>query len=165
MFSSLLMANHRKIHSYILSLVPNFSDAEEILQETVCIMWRKFDQFELGSNFDSWGVKIAYYNILSYRKKHRREACFSDAIFREIADVSQEKYRTADRRLEAMRACIKKLDAEDQGLLKARYEWNNSVESIALRMNRSSKFVYKRLSQIIRGLYGSILRTMQDDDV
>ncbi len=45
-FLSLLMANQRRINSYILSVVPNFSDADDIMQETISVMWRKFDRFE-----------------------------------------------------------------------------------------------------------------------
>ena len=159
----MLRENQHKIHAYILSLVPNFVDAEEILQETIFIMWKKFDQFQLGTNFDSWGVKIAYYNILNYRKWKRKEICFSDTVFGKFTDIAEKKCARIDNRIPAMRLCVKKLDDEDQRLLKARYEWNYSVETIARNMNRSSKFVYKRLAKIVQALYGSVRRTIQED--
>ncbi|HRS72819.1 MAG TPA: hypothetical protein P5175_13345, partial [Anaerohalosphaeraceae bacterium] len=44
-FVSLLTAQQTRIYAYILSLVPNFSDADDILQDTTKIMWERFDDF------------------------------------------------------------------------------------------------------------------------
>ena len=49
-FMALLVPNQRRIHAYILYLVPNSSDAEDILQETLAEIWNKFDDFKEGSN-------------------------------------------------------------------------------------------------------------------
>ena len=90
-FLSLLMANQRRINSYILSLVPNFSDADDIMQETITVMWRKFEGFEIGTDFAGWGLKVAYYCILNYRKnKGKDKLVFSDTIFRQIQDVAKQ---------------------------------------------------------------------------
>jgi RNA polymerase sigma-70 factor (ECF subfamily) len=72
LFLKLLMSNEVRIFSYILRLVPNLADAEDIMQETAGIMWRKFDQFQRTTNFVAWAVEIAHYRILDYRRRERR---------------------------------------------------------------------------------------------
>ncbi len=125
-FLSLLMANQRRINSYILSLVPNFSDADDIMQETITVMWRKFESFQVGTDFVSWGLKVAYYCILNYRKQKEKEKfVFSEDLFRQISEIAKEKQSETDDRIKYLRRCIEKLQSADQRFLKARYELNS----------------------------------------
>ena len=63
-FISLVMANQRKIYSFIVHFVPNRSDADDLFQETVALMWEKFKIFEEGTSFAAWGIQIAHYKRL-----------------------------------------------------------------------------------------------------
>ena len=65
---SLLVQNQRNILAFILSLIPQKNDAEDVFQETLTEMWKKFGQYEPGSNFSAWGTVIAKYKILEYRR-------------------------------------------------------------------------------------------------
>ncbi len=44
-----------EIYTYILTMVPNSVDAEDIFQEASSLMWRKFEDFKPGSSFIAWG--------------------------------------------------------------------------------------------------------------
>jgi RNA polymerase sigma-70 factor (ECF subfamily) len=65
-FLSLLLPNQKQILAYIMTYVPNRSDADDILQNTLSILWKKFDRYEPGSDFLAYAVTIAKYEILSY---------------------------------------------------------------------------------------------------
>ncbi len=161
-FLPLLMSNQRKIHSYIRSLVFNFSDADDIMQETITTMWSKFDQFELGSDFASWGVKIAYFKVLNYRKKQGKDVLsFNDNILEQISDTSTEKICEIEDRVNTLRECIKKLGDEDRQLLDIRYELNCAPKSIALQLDKSVQYIYKNLSRIHFLLNRCIKKKMQ----
>ena len=148
-FLSLLMADQRKINSYILSLVPNFSDADDIMQQTISTMWKKFDQFKVGTSFAAWGTKIAYYHTLNYRKKKSRDILyFNDNVFQQVSEVAKEKHAETDDRIEKLRDCIQKLKHDDQLLLKARYELEYTATNLAAQLNRSVQYIYKHLSRI-----------------
>jgi RNA polymerase sigma-70 factor (ECF subfamily) len=137
-FLSLLMVNQRRINSYILTLVPNFSDADDIMQETITTMWRRFDAFQVGTDFAGWGLKVAYYCILDYRKRQQRDrAVFSEGLLEQLSEVAREKQTDTDERIRYLRRCIEKLRPEDQRFLKARYELNNGVKSLAVQLDRS----------------------------
>jgi RNA polymerase sigma factor (sigma-70 family) len=74
------MANQKRIYTFILALVPNHQDADDLFQETVLLMWSKFDSFTPGTSFVAWGCTIARYQILSVRKRHSvRSLRFSEA--------------------------------------------------------------------------------------
>lgn len=165
-FLSLLMANQRRINSYILSLVPNFSDADDIMQETITVMWRKFDKFEIGTDFAHWGLKVAYYCILDHRKKYRRDqVVFSENIFHQIHEVAGRKQPDTDDRIRHLRRCIEKLGPADQRILKARYELNNGVKSLAVQLDRSIQYVYKHLSRIHHSLNLCVKRSLREQEI
>jgi RNA polymerase sigma-70 factor (ECF subfamily) len=166
LFLSLLMANQRRINSYILSVVPNFSDADDIMQETISVMWRKFDDFEVGTDFAGWGLKVAYYCILDYRKKKGKDRLvYNEHIFQQINEIAKEKQDDTDTRIKYLRRCIKKLKADDQRLLKARYELNYNANSLAAQLDRSVQYVYKHLARIHHTLNLCIKRAFREEEV
>lgn len=165
-FLSLLMANQRRINSYILSLVPNFSDADDIMQETITVMWRKFESFRIGTDFVSWGLKVAYYCILNYRKQKEKEKfVFSEDLFRQISEIAKEKQSETDDRIKYLRRCIEKLQSADQRFLKARYELNSDVKSLAVQMDRSVQYVYKHLARIHCALNQCVKRAVRGQEM
>lgn len=52
-FLRLFVKSRTQILTFMLTLVPNCADAEDIMQNTAAIMWRKFHEFKLGTNFVS----------------------------------------------------------------------------------------------------------------
>lgn len=54
-FLRLLLKSQSSIYAFILVLVHDQNDADDIMQETVTLMWRKFSTFEPGTNFTAWG--------------------------------------------------------------------------------------------------------------
>lgn len=164
-FLSLLMSNQRRISAYIFSLVPNFNDADDIMQETITVMWRKFDHFEVGTDFAGWGLKVAYYCILDFRKKKDKDkVVFSDQLFEQISEVAKDKQIDTDERIKHLRRCIEKLKSEDQRFLKARYELNTGAKSLALQLDRSIQYVYKHLSRIHHILNLCVKRAVREQE-
>jgi RNA polymerase sigma-70 factor (ECF subfamily) len=165
-FLSLLMANQRRINSYVLSLVPNFSDADDIMQETISVMWSKFDQFEVGTDFTSWGIKVAYYHIMTYRKKKAKDKLvLSENLFLKIDEIAKEKQHHTDERINHLRHCIEKLNPVDQRFLKARYELNYNANNLAVQLDRSVQYVYKHMARIFHTLNLCVKRVIREAEV
>ena len=72
-FLGYYVQNQKRIYGYILSVVSNWSDVEDILQDTTSLMWKKFDEFTEGTSFSGWGIQIAKYKVLEFRRKNRKE--------------------------------------------------------------------------------------------
>ncbi len=71
-FLRLFVTHQPGIFAYILSLVPHWSDAEEILQETSVVLWRSFGDFTIGTNFKSWALTVAHNQVLAFLKRNKR---------------------------------------------------------------------------------------------
>ena len=58
-FARLFSRNARRIYGFIMTLVFNHHDAEEVFQNTNVVLWNKFADFQPGSNFFAWASRIA----------------------------------------------------------------------------------------------------------
>ena len=89
--------SQRPLFLYILPLVGNPSDADEVLQETNLVIWSKWDQFEEGTNFVAWVRAIARLEVFRFRRTRGRKLCFlEDDVLEIVASrnetVSEEVY-------------------------------------------------------------------------
>lgn len=66
-FLQLLTSHQSRIYAYILSLVFDRTQADDLLQETNAVLWRKAEEFETGTNFVAWAFQIAYYEVMQQR--------------------------------------------------------------------------------------------------
>ncbi|HUV65069.1 MAG TPA: sigma-70 family RNA polymerase sigma factor [Sedimentisphaerales bacterium] len=160
LFLKLLMSNEVRIFSYILRLVPNLADAEDIMQETAGIMWRKFDQFQKATNFVAWAIEIAHYRVLDYRREKRRSPMlYESEIFEQMVSLAREAGQQDDRRLDALRRCLAKLQDRQRRLIMLRYYDGIGPKEIATRLGMSVHAVYKSLSRIYEQLLRCIRKT------
>lgn len=149
-FLQLFLANERRIYAFILSLVPVWSDADDLLQETAAVLWRKLDEFHPGSDFVAWALTIARFEVLNYRKRQSRDrGLFSDQTAEMLADQAAACFeRAGDDRRDALEVCLLKLNERDRELIRLRYEPGATTQEVADRVGRSTKAVYKALNRI-----------------
>jgi RNA polymerase sigma-70 factor (ECF subfamily) len=147
-FIRLLNEHERKIALYVMNLVRDRGDAEDILQETKLVMWRHFHKFELGTNYLAWARKIAFHQVLSYRRKHKKHAELSEAFLESVAlEISKNEQRY-DRRTDALKGCVRKLSRPHRQILLMRYTRDMDIGEIGKEVGRSEGAVYRLLSRI-----------------
>ena len=144
-FMDLIVTNQKKIFAYILSVVSNHSDAEDLLQETLTIMWEKFDCYEAGTDFAAWGMAIARFRILNFRKK--RQPCLSNEVIALLEQETTEMLGNLDDQLKMLKDCIKKLALKDRKLLKMRYERDLTFEKIAAQFGLTASSICRAISR------------------
>jgi RNA polymerase sigma-70 factor (ECF subfamily) len=164
LFVRLLGQNQRRIFMYVMNLVPNWNDADDIVQETNLVLWRSFDQFQPGTNFTAWACKTAFHQVLAWRKRKRRDQLqFSPALLESLADEALSAAGALEERCGALTGCIQKLPPEHQQLLLLRYEEHLTVETIAGRTGRTVQAVYRVLSRIRGVLHDCIDRALAQE--
>jgi RNA polymerase sigma-70 factor (ECF subfamily) len=164
-FLRLYQANERRIYGFILALVPNWSEAQDLMQETTMVLWSKFDEFQVGTDFTAWALSIARYQILNYRKKNRNSRVrFDDDVLEAIEDRVNAVVAQMDTRRDALRACLKRLEEQDRQLVALRYEAGATTRSVADRVGRGVDAVYKALNRIHVQLLFCIRRALSMEE-
>jgi RNA polymerase sigma-70 factor, ECF subfamily len=165
-FIVLYSAHEARLRAFILSLVPRWSDAEEIAQRCSMILWKKFDQFKLGTSFFAWACQVARLEVKEYRKSAgRQRTLFSDAFVDAVANQVFEMQGDLPGRLQVLQKCVEKLPPKHRELLRLRYNEGKSVKAVAHTVSRSVDAVYKGLSRIRQALHDCINRTLAAGDV
>jgi RNA polymerase sigma-70 factor (ECF subfamily) len=155
----------QRVYSFILTLVPHWADADEILQETSTVLWRKFADFESGSDFVRWANQVAYYEVLKFRRRRQKDSlCFSDAFVEEIAEEAMRMTDSLQMQRDCLVNCVKKLSDKDRRLIRLRYHEDSSTKWVAEQLNRSVDSVYKSLSRVRRALLMCVHRMMSAEE-
>lgn len=152
-FVRLWTANSRKIFSYIATIVPDWSEAEDIFQETGVVVWEKFHEYEPGTDFCAWARRIAYFKMLSNTKIRERWKIVDKSIQENLLSETAEMTDLLEYQHEALSECVKKLSSKDRNLLYRRYHKDQSVKQIALQFGRSLDAIYKALQRIHDNLF------------
>ena len=154
-----------RLYSYILGVVHNRSDADELFQETAVILWDSFEKYDGRHYFGSWAIGVARNKIFEYLRENKKtKKIFSDAVYKEIADIAERSPDDISDRMEHVSHCIGKLKDSDQKLMISKYFNNNSVRQISQMTGRSTNSLYKSFSRIIIQLRRCITRQMVAGD-
>ncbi len=161
LFVQLLQANRNRIYAYILSLVTRKNDADDIMQETTIVMWRKFSQFQKGTDFIAWALAIARYQVLNYRKKNNNSRLlFGETVLASLENESAEIIQHYDERIDVLKKCVKKLGDNEKRLIFMRYEENCPSRLIAERFGYSIRGINRSLARIHDALLRCLRRNL-----
>jgi RNA polymerase sigma-70 factor (ECF subfamily) len=165
-FIACYTAHETRLRTFILSLVPRWSDAEEIGQRCSIILWKKFDQFKPGTSFFAWACQVARLEVKEFRKNAgRQRALFTDEFEDAVANEVMQMQGELAGRMRALQTCVEKLPLKQRELLRLRYDEGKSVKDVAQTIHRSLDAVYKSLSRIRQSLHDCISRALASGDL
>jgi RNA polymerase sigma-70 factor (ECF subfamily) len=161
-YHRLLYQNQGRIYAYVLSLVGNYADSDDIMQDTISIMWRRFKDFELGSDFVAWGIKIAHFKILDYRRRQKKHGIiqYNDDTFKELPSLAVKNSENLNNQTETLKKCLKKLKRFKEqyyAVISLKFFEDSNTRDIAERVGVSVSNVYKLMSRA----YGYLLVCMK----
>ena len=116
-FAALYSRCHLDLLRYVLTLLPDRHRAEDVVQETARMLWRKFDEYDAARPFWPWARQFAHFEVLKARRRIAvHERCFSDELIERLAeeraaadDISQGSAEV-ERQREALASCVDRLD-------------------------------------------------------
>ena len=168
-FASQLVAVQRRLYSYILTLLPSLSDADDVLQETNAVLLRKRDQFVPDTDFAHWACRVAYFEVLTYRRGKYRERSrlffTTEELLDDMAGEAATRY-AGDESIPITRleSCMGKLSPLHRELLRLRYRKNQSSEQIATATGRSASAVRQLLYRVRNQLLTCLQRERQKEE-
>ncbi len=151
----------RRLYAFVLALVWRPSDADDILQETNVVLWRKRGTYRPGTDFYAWAFEIARFQVQAYRSRQTRSTVSFDAdLMSDIAEAARAESEHYDRREAALRGCLQKLPDAQRELITQRYQPDVAVNSLAADLGKTAKAVSETLRRIREKLRQCIERTL-----
>jgi RNA polymerase sigma-70 factor, ECF subfamily len=149
----------RNLFAYILTLLPQLHEANDVLQQTNLVLWSKRDEFRPGSDMQAWACRIAYYEVLAYRQRQRRDRLdFDNDLVAQMAAEAQPAAVDVEADLKQLALCMERLGSKDRELLHMRYHEALSAPRIAAAVGRSAVAIRQALFRI----RATLLRCVED---
>jgi RNA polymerase sigma-70 factor (ECF subfamily) len=149
----------KQLFAFLLALLGSPDQAEEVLQETNLVIWKKSAEFTEGTSFIAWSIRIARYQAMAYREKQGRDRLrFDDRATEAIASAYTGRDRWASDRLSTLEQCVEKLPENSRKLLKLRYRDNQDPEKIAERTGKTYRAIVQALSRVRGALADCVKR-------
>ena len=162
-FVGLFAQSQYEIHSFVLTLVPNRADADDVMQTTSIVLWRKFDQFLPGTNFVAWACQIARLEVQNFRRvKGRDRLVFDDALLQSLGNLRLSMSDELEAHRGLLHDCVTQLQLDDRELIRRCYgKKATTAKDVAIELGKPVNTVYKALIRIRRGLYECVQRALK----
>lgn len=151
-FVQLLVGEQLSLLNYITLLLADPDAANNVLQETNLVLWRKSQDFTMGTNFTAWARKVAYWQVQAYiRDRTRDRHCFTPELVDQLA-AQRSPERDETETQVALRHCLKGVSKENLEFLRLRYEDDLTIVAMAERLGKKLSAVKVRLLRIRQAL-------------
>lgn len=157
----LLNGTHALLLRYVMSLVANRHDAEDVMQRASVVMWKRFGTFESGTDFVAWATTVAFYEVRNFQRVTGRSRLdFDDDLMQTLAAERAQHVQQWSPRMEALEVCVEKLDPAQRKLVETIYTQGVEVGEVARQQGRASQTIYNQLNFIRRALAECVHRRM-----
>lgn len=164
-FVRVFVSHQARVYGYIVTMLPNRQDAEDVFQQTSLLLWRKWNQFNPEADFLAWACGFARNEVRNFlRRRGRARLVFSEKLMSELADVRLEVEPQLEQRRSFLSKCIEKLDFSARELLERCYRGKESMKLVAQQLRTTPNAVYLRLRRIRRELMECIDRAEGEEE-
>lgn len=151
-FVQLLTDAQLPLLHYITTLLGDVHAAQNVLQETNLILWRKSKEYQPGTRFKSWAYRVAYWQVKAYvRNRGRDRHVFDEQLVKQLAQVEAAETVNADARL-ALRHCLTQVSDSNRELLRLRYDGGQTIQSLSEKVGKTPNTVKVGLLRIRKSL-------------
>lgn len=170
-FLRLYNVAYPRIFAFILAVLPNRTDAHDVLQETSLVLLRRFDEFQVASTgpeheaeaFIRWGCGIARNQVRTLRRV-RETVEFSEEMIGRISAAREQHSDLLEMRQQLLRECLAKLPECDRELVARCYQQTITVRQLAEQIHRPANTLYKAMTRIRATLRECIDRGMRREN-
>jgi RNA polymerase sigma-70 factor, ECF subfamily len=165
MFVELLSVSRRPLLGYLMALLGRRHDAEDVLQRASITMWRRFETFEVGSDFLAWASTVAFYEAKNFlRVAGRSRMQFSDELLQTLATERLSDIATTPTRLASLHECLQKLEEPQRQLVQSVYFDDADIATLAASLGRAPQTIYNKLNLIRRRLADCVTQRMLEGE-
>ena len=160
----LFVRHQGELRGWVLAMLPDFSAADDVLQETFLTVTRKAEVFQPETSFVAWAGAVARLHVFDWRRQRgRTAAALSDEVIEQLwcdAAASAGDASRADRELTALEGCLQSLAPQARKAVELRYRDGHKPAEVARRLGWTAEAIYVALSRARAALRECIERRL-----
>lgn len=157
----MLVRHQNRIYRFLLALVPNYSEADDLLQQTLLTLWEKRGDYDAEQNFLAWSFGIARNHARNHVRKNMRrgDVLLEDQHMDRLAQWHTDDAGQHAERQQALEQCLESLKPDHRSLVSEYYD-GTSASRLAKQRRLSVDAVYKVLQRSRKLLFDCIRRKL-----
>ena len=153
-FMRLFLQAERDLLRYVMALVPNVSDARDVVQETAVALWNAVDKYDPRRPFTPWACRFALNEARHFLRSESRRRRFLEEDVLDLLETRRVELAPAfNQRRQYLPECLGRLPDDQHSLIRGYYFDEEPMESLAARLGRGSDALYKSLQRIRQALH------------
>lgn len=158
-FVSQITRCQRHLHAFILTLIWNPADADDVLQEANLVLWQKAAEFDPARPFLPWAMRICQLQAMAWLKtRARAKQRLDGALLDTIAAEAMAEADELEPRRRALSDCLQRLPEDHRDLIARRYQPEGSVNDLAAERGSTPNAVSEQLRRIRAALLTCVER-------
>lgn len=163
-FEVVLRSQNRKIFNYLLKILRNREDAEDLLQEVFISFYKKMDNVN-EKTYISYLFSTAYHKSLNFIKSRKKKDQFSQH-YDDLENIGKyESNNDNNDRNELIRKCLRKLPEKQAFILEMQFYQKMSYKQIAEILLTTPSAIDSKLVRAKKKLKKIILQEMKENPV
>ncbi len=156
-FSAFYQRYHKAIFNYVLRLIHDPKEAEDLLQEIFLAVWRGAYRFREQAQVKTWLYRIAHYQAISWLRKHRNESPLDD--IQENAAQGPEQISMDNWQHDEMQKALNSLSAKHRAVLELAFMHGMRYAEIAQVVGCPVGTVKSRMSYALKAMHVEYKKT------
>jgi RNA polymerase sigma-70 factor (ECF subfamily) len=132
-FQELYLAYHRRLARFLTRLVRRYDIAEEVINDTMWVVWRKASDFRGASRLSTWIMGIAYRRALKTLQRVNVVTAHENQVD-ELPELTTSEPVRSDELRDWLAVALERLPLEQRLVLELTYFLGHSCEEIATIM-------------------------------
>ncbi|MBE7500462.1 MAG: sigma-70 family RNA polymerase sigma factor [Verrucomicrobiales bacterium] len=150
------------VANYIHAVVRDPAAAQDLVQETALVLFRRFGEYDGERPFLNWALGVAKFKVLGFRRDAARSfVTFDTELLDQFTRVWAEAAPAASDQSAALEVCVEKLSARPRQMVRLRYFEALNSEEIARRLGTTGTAVRVALQRIREQLRNCIERQLR----
>ena len=144
----------KNLFMFILSLLHDVDEANEVLQNTNLTLWRKVEEGkEPIENLMAFAMTIARFEVMGYLRDRKRDRhLYRPDVIEQMAASAAEEFASDVDEIRALQDCLAELSASHRELINRRYRDHQTIPQIAAAVNRPAGSVRQAMFRIRKAL-------------
>jgi RNA polymerase sigma-70 factor, ECF subfamily len=161
-FMRLFLEHEPQILRAVMVLVPQRSDARDIVQDAAVALWQHFDQYDPARPFLNWALGYARMHVRRFFRSVERRSKLSEKAAEALLTAAEDREGRREKHSAALRACLDDLPPPARGLIEDYYFHEKSVTALGSLYGKSVEAVYKSIQRLRRTLLDCITRRLAE---
>ena len=140
--------------AYARSLLGDYTAADDVVQEAMLVVTKKYSEFQQGTSMLAWCRAIVRIEVLRSKQRQHRERSLVDRLLDDAIDAAFEEFQSmrrsgdAEHWREALHGCLQRVPQKGRRVLRARFVDELSYQQIGQRVGMTIEAVRKTLFRL-----------------